>query len=108
MLHPWMEGEIIVQEVATEGDDKGDDHADDKGDDHGDDKGDDHGDDKDVDHSDDKVTIMVTKRHACQKVTASATGMLSDGTMVSVWTFNTNCRRDDGTFPLNSKAMQNM
>ena len=32
-LHPWMVGEIIVQEVAAE------EHADDHGDDHGDDKG---------------------------------------------------------------------
>ena len=65
MLHPWMQGTLIVQEVGTEGDDKGDDHGDDKGDDHGDDKGDD--------------------MHMPEG-DASATGMLSDGTMVSVWT----------------------
>ena len=57
MLHPWMQGTLIVQEVGTEGDDKGDDHGDDKGDDMHMPEGD-----------------------------ASATGMLSDGTMVSVWT----------------------
>ena len=50
MVHPWMQGVIIVQEVGAE-----------KPDDEG--HGDDHGNDGD----------------------ATATGMLSDGTMVSIW-----------------------
>ena len=56
MLHPWMQGVLIVQEVEAE-DDQMDDHGDDKGDDMQTSEGD-----------------------------ATATGMLSDGTMVSVWT----------------------
>ena len=56
MLHPWMQGVLIVQEVEAE-----------------DDQMDDHGDDKGVD--------MQTSEGD-----ATATGMLSDGTMVSVWT----------------------
>jgi len=58
MVHPWMQGLIIVQEVEAE-DDKGD-----MMDDHGDDKGD----------------MMQTEGDA------TATGMLSDGTVVSIWT----------------------
>ncbi|MDH3853463.1 MAG: PEFG-CTERM sorting domain-containing protein [Nitrosopumilus sp.] len=58
MVHPWMQGLIIVQEVEAE-DDKGD-----MMDDHGDDKGD----------------MMHTEGDA------TATGMLSDGTVVSIWT----------------------
>ena len=58
IVHPWMEGLIIVQEAGA---------ADDKGD-----HGDDHGDDKDgMMHSEGDAT---------------ATGMLSDSTMVSIWT----------------------
>ncbi|QLH03594.1 PEFG-CTERM domain-containing protein [Nitrosopumilus cobalaminigenes] len=54
MVHPWMQGVIIVQEVgAAEEDDHGDDHGDEM--------------------------MMPTGA-------ASATGMLSDGTKVSVWT----------------------
>ena len=56
MLHPWMQGVLIVQEAEAE-EDPMDDHGDDKGDDMQMPQGD-----------------------------ASATGMLSDGTMVSVWT----------------------
>ena len=55
MVHPWMVGTIIVQEVGAEKDD--DDHM-----------------DKDDDHMDMPVGD------------ASATGMLSDGTVVSIWT----------------------
>ena len=58
MVHPWMQGIIIVQEVgAAEEDDHGDDHGD--------------------DHMDDKGHLMAE---------ASATGMMSDGTKVSIWT----------------------
>ena len=55
MVHPWMQGLIIVQEVEAEEatDDHGDDHMDDAG-------------------------HLMTQ--------ASATGMMSDGTKVSVWT----------------------
>jgi predicted secreted protein with PEFG-CTERM motif len=55
MVHPWMVGTIIVQEVEAE------EEADDQGDDHMDDAG-----------------------HMMKE--ASATGMMSDGTKVSVWT----------------------
>lgn len=58
LVHPWMKGVIIVQEVGA-GDGHGDDHMGDKG--HMD--GDDH-----------------------MAAEASATGMMSDGTKVSVWT----------------------
>ena len=58
MVHPWMKGVIIVQEVGAE-------EEDDHGDDHGD------------DHMDDDGHLMAE---------ASATGMMSDGTKVSVWT----------------------
>ena len=80
MVHPWMIGTIIVQEVEAEKDDdhmdKDDDHMD-KDDDHMD-KDDDHM-DKDDDHMDKGDMMMPTGD-------ASATGMLSDGTMVSIWT----------------------
>ena len=58
MVHPWMMGTIIVQEVgaAEEEDDHGDDHG---------------------DHMDDAGHLTAE---------ASATGMMSDGTTVSVWT----------------------
>ncbi|NNL58420.1 MAG: PEFG-CTERM sorting domain-containing protein [Nitrosopumilus sp.] len=56
MVHPWMQALIIVQEVGAEEDDHGDDHGDDDG----------------------KMMHM--------EGAASATGMLSDGTKVSVWT----------------------
>ncbi len=59
MVHPWMQGLIIVQEVEAE------EPADDHGDDHGD------------NHMDDAGHLMTE---------ASATGMMSDGTKVSVWT----------------------
>ena len=62
MVHPWMVGTIIVQEVEAE-DDK-DEMMDDHGDDHGDDNG--------------EMMHM--------EGDATATGMLSDGTMVSIWT----------------------
>jgi len=55
MVHPWMQGVIIVQEVAAE-----------------EDHGDDHG-----DHMDDEGHLITE---------ASATGMMSDGTTVSIWT----------------------
>lgn len=55
MVHPWMQGLIIVQEAGAD-DDEG--------------MVDDHGDDGEMMHDD----------------AASATGMLSDSTMVSVWT----------------------
>jgi predicted secreted protein with PEFG-CTERM motif len=54
MVHPWMQGLIIVQEAGGEHDD-------------------DHGDD----HMDDAGHLMTE---------ASATGMMSDGTKVSIWT----------------------
>ncbi|MDH3823023.1 MAG: PEFG-CTERM domain-containing protein, partial [Nitrosopumilus sp.] len=57
MVHPWMVGSIIVQEVEAE-DDKGE-------------MMDDHGDDGEM---------MGTEGDA------TATGMLSDGTKVSIWT----------------------
>ena len=57
MVHPWMQGEIIVQEVEAAEEDHGDDH------------GDDH---------------MDTDGHLITE--SSATGMMSDGTQVSVWT----------------------
>ena len=56
MVHPWMQGVIIVQEVGAVEEPK-----------------DDHGDD----HGDDMMSM---------EGDASATGMLSDGTMVSIWT----------------------
>jgi len=59
MVHPWMNGLIIVQE---EGHDEGETH-DEAMDDHGDDEG----------------------MHMPEG-DATATGMLSDGTMVSIWT----------------------
>ena len=67
MVHPWMQGVIIVQEAGAEEEDMMDDHGDDEGemmDDHGDDEGE----------------MMHTEGDA------TATGMLSDGTMVSIWT----------------------
>jgi predicted secreted protein with PEFG-CTERM motif len=60
MVHPWMQGLIIVQEVEAEDEV----HDKDMMDDHGDDKGD----------------MMHTEGDA------TATGMLSDGTVVSIWT----------------------
>ena len=63
MVHPWMIGTIIVQEVGAE---KDDDHMD----------KDDHHDDDHMDKDDMHMP----------EGDASATGMLSDGTMVSVWT----------------------
>ena len=58
MVHPWMQGIIIVQEVeAAEKETHGDDHGD--------------------DHMDDGGHLMTE---------ASATGMMSDGTKVSIWT----------------------
>jgi predicted secreted protein with PEFG-CTERM motif len=57
MVHPWMVGLIVVQEVEAE-DDK-------------DEMMDDHGDDGEKMHMEGDAT---------------ATGMLSDGTMVSIWT----------------------
>ncbi|MGY5143567.1 MAG: PEFG-CTERM sorting domain-containing protein [Candidatus Nitrosopumilus sp. bin_32a] len=58
MVHPWMQGVIIVQEVeAAEKETHGDDHGD--------------------DHMDDGGHLMTE---------ASATGMMSDGTKVSIWT----------------------
>ncbi|MCE2615257.1 MAG: PEFG-CTERM sorting domain-containing protein [Nitrosopumilus sp. (ex Thoosa mismalolli)] len=56
MVHPWMQGVIIVQEVGAA-----------EKDDHGHDNG----------HMDDKGHLTAE---------ASATGMMSDGTQVSVWT----------------------
>ena len=53
MVHPWMQGTIIVQEVGAE-------EADEHGDDHGEE-------------------MMMPSGDA------TATGMLSDGTMVSIW-----------------------
>ncbi len=64
MVHPWMQGVIIVQEAgaAEEAvDDHGDDHAEEAG------------------HDDMEVMHM-------PEGDAAATGMLSDGTMVSIWT----------------------
>ena len=58
MVHPWMVGVIIVQEVEAEEEDEG------MMDDHGDDEGE----------------MMHTEGDA------TATGMLSDGTVVSIWT----------------------
>ncbi len=57
IVHPWMAGMIVVQEVGADDDDHGDDH------------------DAMDDHDD-----MMTEGDA------TATGMLSDGTMVSIWT----------------------
>jgi len=57
MVHPWMQGMIIVQEAEAAEEEHGDDH----GDDHMDDGG-----------------------HLISE--ASATGMMSDGTKVSIWT----------------------
>ena len=56
MVHPWMQGTIIVQEVGAAEDDHGDDHG---------------------DHMDDEGHLITE---------ASATGIMSDGTTVSVWT----------------------
>ena len=58
MVHPWMQGVIIVQEVEAEEET--------------------HGEGMD-DHGDDKGKMM----HA--EGDATATGMLSDGTIVSIW-----------------------
>ena len=60
MVHPWMQGLIIVQEVEAEEEV----HDEDMMDDHGDDEGE----------------MMHTEGNA------TATGMLSDGTVVSIWT----------------------
>jgi predicted secreted protein with PEFG-CTERM motif len=60
MVHPWMQGLIIVQEVEAEEEV----HDKDMMDDHGDDEGE----------------MMHTEGDA------TATGMLSDGTVVSIWT----------------------
>ena len=60
MVHPWMQGLIIVQEVEAEEET----HDEDTMDDHGDDEGE----------------MMHTEGNA------TATGMLSDGTVVSIWT----------------------
>ena len=54
IVHPWMEGLIIVQEVGAAEEEHGDDHGDDEG------------------------------MHMPEGDT-TATGMLSDGTMVSIW-----------------------
>ena len=59
MVHPWMVGTVTVS-----------------GEEHGDDKGDDHGDDH-MEHMDDEGHLITD---------ASATGMLSDGTEVKIWT----------------------
>ena len=56
MVHPWMEGTIIVQEVEAAEDDHGDDHGDD--------------------------TMLETH---FPEGDATTTGMLSDGTKVSIW-----------------------
>ena len=66
MIHPWIQGVVIVQESG--------DH-----DEHGDDHGDDYGDEMMMPEGD-----------------ASGMGMLSDGTMVSVWT----------TAPMAGEAME--
>ncbi|MGH1522344.1 MAG: PEFG-CTERM sorting domain-containing protein, partial [Nitrosopumilus sp.] len=58
MVHPWMQGVIIVQEVEAEEET--------------------HGEGMD-DHGDDKGEMMHPEGDA------TATGMLSDGTMVSIW-----------------------
>ena len=58
MVHPWMQGVIIVQEVEAE--EEGEDMMD--------------------DHGDDEGEMMHTEGDA------TATGMLSDGTVVSIWT----------------------
>ena len=60
MVHPWMQGLIIVQEAGAEEEE----HDEDMMDDHGDDEGE----------------MMHTEGDA------TATGMLSDGTVVSIWT----------------------
>ena len=86
-LHTWMVGTIIVQEAEAEDDAHGDDamddaHGDDAMDDaHGDDAMDDaHGDDAMDDAHGDESDMMQMDGDA------TATGMLSDGTMVSIWT----------------------
>ena len=56
MVHPWMQGLIVVQEAGAEEAEHGDDHGDDDGE-------------------------MMHMEGA-----ATATGMLSDGTTVSIWT----------------------
>ena len=56
MLHTWMVGEIIVQEVAAE------EHADDHGDDHGDEKMD-HG-DMEMSHSDEPIMVEISSNTA--------------------------------------------
>jgi len=59
MLHTWMVGEIIVQEVAAE------EHADDHGDDHSDDKEMDHsGMDMEMSHSDEPLMIEISSNTA--------------------------------------------
>ena len=57
MLHTWMIGEIIVQEVAAE------EHADEHGDDHGDKHGDDHG-DMEMSHSDEPLMVEISSNTA--------------------------------------------
>ena len=58
MVHPWMMGTIIVQEVGAAEDDHGDDHGDD----------------------------MMEMAEDHTEGEPSATGMLSDGTTVKIWT----------------------
>ncbi|MBI1662017.1 MAG: PEFG-CTERM sorting domain-containing protein [Nitrosopumilus sp.] len=60
IVHPWMMGTIIVQEVGAA--EKADDH------------GDDHGDE-----------MMMLSGDEMMMLSGDATGMLSDGTMVSIW-----------------------
>ena len=64
MIHPWMQGSITVGGHGDEHDDDHGGHSDDHGDDHG-------------DHMDDEGHLITE---------ASATGMLSDGTEVKIWT----------------------
>ena len=58
MLHTWMIGEIIVQEVAA-----AEEHADEHGDDHGDKHGDDHG-DMEMSHSDEPLMVEISSNTA--------------------------------------------
>ena len=71
-LHPWMQGMLIVQEVEASGDKDGE---------HSGDKDGEHSGDKDGEHSGDKDGEM-----HMPEGDAVATGMLSEGTAVEIYT----------------------
>jgi predicted secreted protein with PEFG-CTERM motif len=98
MLHTWMVGEIIVQEVAAEehADEHGDDHGDDKEMSHGDEEMDHSGHDMEMSHSDEPLMIEISSN------TADAGEMLA----IDV-TFTTMSGEDVSHINYNIEATQN-